>query len=1044
MPATSYSTGGGGTVLEHRYGAFVLAHLLSGAPLPELDGLAAPVSVRFQAGAESAVDDLVVRGIRPDGAERAVAVAARRNPQVIQSSDDTRALIGNYLRVLDEHFEDVRTGAWRIGLASSVTSAHAVELTDLSAAARQHGDAESFRAALPNRALRNRLSQLDLLIADALAELSLQTVLAASMDVAWWLLRALHVRLLRLEGGEQSDWISAVTLLVPLTSGGSTNEAAVAMDRIAVLVGDYSPAGAEVNDRRVRSDLGDLLSTDVWVDGFSRRVTREPEILRYLSVVSSKLMAIRRVSRSSLGLSEPQVDRSFNREPPIPADLAALQLGEVTVVSGPIGSGKTDTALRWLLDGRPVGTDAWGHPVPVFLRAEHLQSTLDVAIEAEIGFAGALDRFGVDVVVDGLDERPGASPITLAQEFVKAHPKCRVVITAREGELVPKLVPVIRMDEWSLDDVRELVGAVLEREPWRVGHDWTPEFFEAARRPLFALLAAAHSGDGHGTGASLVDLAVRDALARVSVRSGLEELALATVRAGRAVDPHTVSGISAEQVRASPLLEFDGPRVRFVLPIFEQWFAAQAVLGGSVDATEFITDEPGFARWRYVLAIALSGGTWETTFPWLDRLVRANPAAGAWVVREAVRTDLRATSTTASVSDTTDLPEQIWAAMSAWVAGLDWASPYLGPGFTLGTTAPGTLDGVRLAVTVEKDRHITVAWLQRKTEEEPTVRRDLPAGDELRHMPQRTSWGPAPNSEIWPWSHTLEHMDRKALEALLTDGQFLALACPPSGIVRAEFDSWFTVHALGFNDIWPARVTSEMALEKVTELLVKVRSSGEKQIKIRQFVASEDWLESLRLRVEAEGDIPIRDVWPDPDLSAPIGGARAYSDTRALERANAVYAGAAQAYEEIRTRFFPRFGKLLGHAATFPAVLEGHFESGMGGPWGGDLGSASIDYWMRPVRGGSQDVPLTPGLRWGRAEGGLRAASSDEAFELFMQRRRDDPLGSAFELTSVQNAIVHNEFWGRRPATHLAVEWLLQDLANFGWVDGRPAWVQLK
>ena len=107
MAATPYSTGGGGIVLEHRYGAFVLAHVLSGAPLYELDGVTAPTAVRFQTSAESAVDDLVIRGVRPDGTERTATVAVRRDPTAIRSSDKTRSLITRFLSVLDLRMDEI-------------------------------------------------------------------------------------------------------------------------------------------------------------------------------------------------------------------------------------------------------------------------------------------------------------------------------------------------------------------------------------------------------------------------------------------------------------------------------------------------------------------------------------------------------------------------------------------------------------------------------------------------------------------------------------------------------------------------------------------------------------------------------------------------------------------------------------------------------------------------------------------------------------------------------------------------------------------------
>src|SRR5260370_9348667 len=70
MGASPYATGGGGTVLEHRYGAILLACLLIGGPMTELGDDTTPVVVRFQASSVSSVDDLLVVGRTPDGGER--------------------------------------------------------------------------------------------------------------------------------------------------------------------------------------------------------------------------------------------------------------------------------------------------------------------------------------------------------------------------------------------------------------------------------------------------------------------------------------------------------------------------------------------------------------------------------------------------------------------------------------------------------------------------------------------------------------------------------------------------------------------------------------------------------------------------------------------------------------------------------------------------------------------------------------------------------------------------------------------------------------
>jgi hypothetical protein len=730
-------------------------------------------------------------------------------------------------------------------------------------------------------------------------------------------------------------------------------------------------------------------------------------------------------------------------QPPLPTELQHLRPGDALVIQGPLGSGKTDIALRWLLEERPTGSAAWGAPVPVFLRAEDLrQPTLAASIEAAIGFADAAARFGVDVVIDGLDERPGSSVIALAAAFVKQFPKSRVVLTAREGELVPRGFPTAPAPELEVEDVRRLVGAILEVEPWRVGHNWTPDFFQACRRPLFALLAAVYGDTAGDSRASLVARAVEAALVGLPVAAELELLALETVRAGSAIDPRAVLGLSTRALTGSSVTVFDGPRVRFVLPIFEQWFAAQAVLSRKVEPTEFSNTDVGFARWRYVLAVALAIGTHETITPSMDHLARTNPAGAAWVVREGVRTDLSRPVARLG-EDAAFLGQQIWDAMAAWMDGLGIMSPVLGPGIGLGTRSPGTLAGVRLVVDLSSDGRVTVGWFQRPDEGMPAVSTVLPDRESLRHLPQRLSWGPGPNSEAWAWAYTLEHMNHKALTASLRDGDFLAAATPLAGVIRAEYHAWLAVHVLGFNDVWPLRISPDAALGKIDDLLAKITAGGATMITVKRFRVEESWLREMRAAIES-GATPFEDIWPNPDLEANFAGANAYSPERALERANAVYAGAALAYEDLRQELFPKCGRLLARAATFPALIEGTFESGTDGPWGGDFGFASIGCWFRPVRDASQSVPLVGNLKWGNLEHSWASDGDDEAFSTFMKRRHEDPVGSAFELTSVVEAVVHNSFWGRRPATHIAVDWLLDDLKALGWGEGGGAWNELK
>jgi hypothetical protein len=86
--ASPYATGGGGTVLEHAYGATLLAALLQGHPVVGLGDDVTPREVCFQQGAVAPVDDLVVVGTCPTGSRSIYngCVGRRRSPGGVRRS----------------------------------------------------------------------------------------------------------------------------------------------------------------------------------------------------------------------------------------------------------------------------------------------------------------------------------------------------------------------------------------------------------------------------------------------------------------------------------------------------------------------------------------------------------------------------------------------------------------------------------------------------------------------------------------------------------------------------------------------------------------------------------------------------------------------------------------------------------------------------------------------------------------------------------------------------------------------------------------------
>ncbi|MGK3094581.1 PQQ-binding-like beta-propeller repeat protein [Streptomyces sp. WAC01490] len=262
--AGPYSMGGGGTVLEHRFGAVLLSHLLTRRPVPALGDHITPTHVRFQGRNISKVDDILVRGRSATGAEHLLSVGVRRRPRLVPSEADSVQLIRSYLDVVVGDWPLLQSGRQRLALAVVPACQPAHQLAALAGVAAAEPTPAEFRRRMAagggyaNKGVRGRLAQLDTLVAAALRP-GLAGGAACSPDVLTWrLLSKLSLIELRLEGADLSDRTEAVARLQQLTPDGLPSEADALFSRLAELVGIYAPEGAEVSLPSLTADLHGL------------------------------------------------------------------------------------------------------------------------------------------------------------------------------------------------------------------------------------------------------------------------------------------------------------------------------------------------------------------------------------------------------------------------------------------------------------------------------------------------------------------------------------------------------------------------------------------------------------------------------------------------------------------------------------------------------------------------------------------------------------------------------------------------------------------
>ncbi|WP_433330870.1 PIN domain-containing protein [Dactylosporangium sp. CA-139066] len=247
--ASPYATGGGGTVLEHTYGAVLLAALLQGHPVPGLGNAITPRQVAFQQAASCPVDDLVVVGDGPTGS-RLMAVGVRRAPTISGGSAPFVTLLVDYLRAVIDRQSALDGDRERLALAVAAPHSGANEVEQLAFWARKRPDDAAFRdfIAAPkhtNGKVRARLRHLDSAVQAAVKQGRLTLGSPAEADaLTWRLLKALRIIELRLEGDDPADATNVVSQLVPLAGGAA--RAVALWQHLLYLSAQYAQSAAIV------------------------------------------------------------------------------------------------------------------------------------------------------------------------------------------------------------------------------------------------------------------------------------------------------------------------------------------------------------------------------------------------------------------------------------------------------------------------------------------------------------------------------------------------------------------------------------------------------------------------------------------------------------------------------------------------------------------------------------------------------------------------------------------------------------------------------
>ena len=734
---------------------------------------------------------------------------------------------------------------------------------------------------------------------------------------------------------------------------------------------------------------------------------------------------------TSLGVDE-TVATEMAADRAIGTQLSVSGAGAYTVV-GPQGIGKTLAAEKLYQRSIESAKEDALQPTPLFVQAREL--TMSVKDYVEQSLDGHIDPFNprIFLIIDGLDELGLSNAANLIRQisiYVDANPGVTVVSTARS---LPGLsISGARIELATLDkeESLRLMGRVLGRPAEnRDIYRWPQSVREALELPLFAVMIGAllrnNSELALASRWQLIELLARELLNQAEANSEdtdrlLQNLAVQSINTGRRVPLASISPVSAKQtlLKNSRLIDEVSNSVDFALPIFREWYAARALIEGSISLDDLVSIGD---RWIPSLLVILGSGPEELQDQLFSHVIMSDPGLASLLIKE--QTSHLMIPNVVPETSAQIVAEKVRSAMGQWKAALGDLYGEIGPVNDKGEVP--TL-GIEL-----RSQYATLAWYAGRRGLKPIVTLEnynpflrpdpdwrRPLGFQLSADGGGVSW--------WHYQKTHETLSQSLDDELTRHSLTLY-----SKEARRELAWNFALDVPRPMGSTPNAFPIIGVLEYIKSLgpNTTVGSYRGRDYRPRDLAVIAEHLAELR----AEGITEVANPWPTEDIDIRSGFIlNGYSDQRLLERATAIYEGALRIYQSTVERWFTCFAGRLSHYRLFPVRLAGWLV--------GTQDNSSIRgdkrglVWYTRILPEGQQSEVVFQLTTSLSTLEIRELFNSEALlqeeELaFRAHRQGLPGEFSFSWTNSWLSELLQDY----PATALATDWLRSDLRELGW-----------
>lgn len=503
--------------------------------------------------------------------------------------------------------------------------------------------------------------------------------------------------------------------------------------------------------------------------------------------------------------------------------------------------------------------------------------------------------------------------------------------------------------------------------------------------------------------------------------------------------PMAEAGTSSEVegMLATGLISRRGDAVAFSLRLLGEWFAAQAIEHGIVDARDIVSDLARLERWRYPLAMAVSAFGYERVSTLLRPVVEAAPAFASQVLEAGLESAFASfqLGREGPPMSSEEFGRRLRGAMGSWVCGIGPLAPLVAPVRDDGTLAPLGVEGSSEQVSWcswyrgEEDLGEVVPLFEHVETLQPT-----------REWPSMRGVGTYPQA-AWVWRYALEDL-REKLSRKLKNKRL-----PISGGLLADEAAWDAARDMRKHMDRGSRGRDPVPLDAIERYVHDFLGGDTDEVRFVDEWGQEGPNHDLRYlndKVQAlldAGETELRPPWPVQDrmpgdpgyVESGRGSAYLwewYSPETLLERTRVVMAGALDGYRRFAEEIFPRLAPHMLISATLPARLCGTLVVGHT-PDQPDVGPY-VYWYLDPLPYGSPNEV--------RIELGEGRQSREDMLGIAGKTRAARP--EAAEWISPYSYAT-GEFYGNTPATDLAYEWLRVDLRRLSWLKetfGRRSW----